>query len=82
MTPTSYGGFLIDRGTTPVIPNNPTRKRIRPFDDLRQRRLHRCHHHLVGSMGLEPRPRLCEGAASAAKNRACAVEAFVRKAQA
>jgi len=24
--------FLIDRGTTPVIPNNPTRKRIQPFD--------------------------------------------------
>lgn len=24
--------FLIDRGTTPVIPNNPTRKRFHPFD--------------------------------------------------
>nr|WP_235519552.1 IS5 family transposase [Caulobacter sp. Root343] len=24
--------FLIERGTTPVIPNNPTRKRIQPFD--------------------------------------------------
>ena len=24
--------FLIDRGTLPVIPNNPTRKRIQPFD--------------------------------------------------
>ena len=24
--------FLIDRGTIPVIPNNPTRKRIQPFD--------------------------------------------------
>jgi transposase len=23
---------LIDRGTIPVIPNNPTRKRIQPFD--------------------------------------------------
>jgi putative transposase len=25
-------GFLAERGTTPVIPNNPTRKRIHPFD--------------------------------------------------
>jgi transposase len=24
--------FLIERGTTPVIPNNPTRKRFQPFD--------------------------------------------------
>jgi transposase len=24
--------FLIERGTTPVIPNNPTRKNIQPFD--------------------------------------------------
>lgn len=24
--------FLIDRGTLPVIPNNPTRKRFHPFD--------------------------------------------------
>jgi putative transposase len=24
--------FLIDRGTQPVIPNNPTRKRRQPFD--------------------------------------------------
>jgi putative transposase len=24
--------FLIERGTTPVIPNNPTRKRFHPFD--------------------------------------------------
>lgn len=24
--------FLIDRGTTPVIPNNPTRKHFHPFD--------------------------------------------------
>ena len=24
--------FLRQRGTTPVIPNNPTRKRIHPFD--------------------------------------------------
>lgn len=24
--------FLIDRGTRPVIPNNPTRKRFHPFD--------------------------------------------------
>lgn len=24
--------FLIERGTLPVIPNNPTRKRIHPFD--------------------------------------------------
>jgi len=24
--------FLIERGATPVIPNNPTRKRIQPFD--------------------------------------------------
>jgi len=23
---------VIERGTTPVIPNNPTRKRIQPFD--------------------------------------------------
>jgi transposase len=25
--------FLLDRGTLPVIPNNPTRKRLHPFDD-------------------------------------------------
>lgn len=25
-------GMLIDRGTLPVIPNNPTRKRKHPFD--------------------------------------------------
>ena len=24
--------FLIERGTQPVIPNNPTRKRLQPFD--------------------------------------------------
>ena len=24
--------FLTERGTTPVIPNNPTRKNIQPFD--------------------------------------------------
>ena len=24
--------FLLGRGTTPVIPNNPTRKRSHPFD--------------------------------------------------
>ena len=24
--------FLIERGTLPVIPNNPTRKRFQPFD--------------------------------------------------
>ena len=24
--------FLIDQGTVPVIPNNPTRKRLHPFD--------------------------------------------------
>ncbi len=24
--------FLLERGTTPVIPNNPTRKRTHPFD--------------------------------------------------
>lgn len=24
--------FLSERGTTPVIPNNPTRKRFHPFD--------------------------------------------------
>ena len=26
--------FLIDRGTTPVIPNNKTRKRFHPFDPV------------------------------------------------
>jgi transposase len=25
-------GFLIERGTVPVIPNNPTRKHLQPFD--------------------------------------------------
>lgn len=24
--------FLLERGTTPVIPNNPTRKQLHPFD--------------------------------------------------
>ena len=33
--------MLLDRGTVPVIPNNPTRKRRHPFDRLayRQRNL-------------------------------------------
>ena len=33
--------FLIDRGTIPVIPNDPTRKAFHPFDDAayRQRNL-------------------------------------------
>jgi len=26
--------FLIERGTQPVVPNNPTRKRTHPFDPL------------------------------------------------
>ena len=30
--------FLIDRGTQPVIPNNPTRKRLQPFDPQTYRR--------------------------------------------
>lgn len=30
--------FLIERGTIPVIPNNPTRKRIHPFDRSAYRR--------------------------------------------
>lgn len=30
--------FLIKRGTTPVIPNNPTRKRLHPFDRQAYRR--------------------------------------------
>jgi transposase len=30
--------FLIERGTLPVIPNNPTRKRLQPFDDHLYRR--------------------------------------------
>ncbi|WP_180226608.1 transposase [Rhizobium rhizogenes] len=30
--------FLKVRGTEPVIPNNPTRKRIRPFDPIAYRR--------------------------------------------
>jgi transposase len=25
--------FLLGRGTTPVIPNNPTRKNLQPFDE-------------------------------------------------
>ena len=33
--------FLVERGTTPVIPNNPMRKRLHPFDEnaYRQRNL-------------------------------------------
>src|SRR5271163_964158 len=33
--------FLLERGTVPVIPNNPTRKRRHPFDEIayRQRNL-------------------------------------------
>jgi putative transposase len=33
--------FLRERGTTPVIPNNPTRQRFHPFDEeaYRQRNL-------------------------------------------
>jgi putative transposase len=33
--------FLVERGTMPVIPNNPTRKRLHPFDEdaYRQRNL-------------------------------------------
>jgi transposase len=30
--------FLIQRGTKPVIPNNPTRKHIHPFDPVAYRR--------------------------------------------
>lgn len=30
--------FLIKRGTTPIIPNNPTRIRFHPFDRRRYRR--------------------------------------------
>lgn len=30
--------FLIARGTEPVIPNNPTRKRPHPFDQAKYRR--------------------------------------------
>jgi putative transposase len=30
--------FLIDRGTLPVIPNNPTHKRPQPFDERLYRR--------------------------------------------
>ena len=30
--------FLIERGTRPVIPNNPTRKRIQPFDPAAYKR--------------------------------------------
>lgn len=30
--------FLIERGTIPVIPNNPTRKRRHPFDRVAYRR--------------------------------------------
>jgi transposase len=30
--------FLIGRGTVPVIPNNPTRKALHPFDDDAYRR--------------------------------------------
>lgn len=32
-----FRAFLIKRGTTPVIPNNPTRKRLHPFDEHRYR---------------------------------------------
>lgn len=31
-------GFLADRGTIPVIPNSPTRKRIQPFNPTAYRR--------------------------------------------
>ena len=30
--------FLLERGTVPVIPNNPTRKRHHPFDETAYRR--------------------------------------------
>jgi putative transposase len=30
--------FLKERGTVPVIPNNPTRKRLHPFDAVAYRR--------------------------------------------
>lgn len=29
--------FLIDRGSEPVIPNNPTRKNVHPFDPVAYR---------------------------------------------
>jgi transposase len=28
-----FRSFLMGRGTTPIIPNNPTRKRLHPFDE-------------------------------------------------
>lgn len=30
--------MLIERGTLPVIPNNPTRKNVHPFDEIAYRR--------------------------------------------
>jgi transposase len=32
-----FRAFLTKRGTAPVIPNNPTRKRLHPFDQGRYR---------------------------------------------
>ena len=34
----AFRGFLKARGTEPVIPNNPTRKRTKPFDPIAYRR--------------------------------------------
>jgi transposase len=35
--------FLLERGTLPVIPNNPTRKSSHPFDQDAYRQSHRTH---------------------------------------
>jgi putative transposase len=32
-----FRALLIDRGSTPVIPRNPTRKNVPPFDETRYR---------------------------------------------
>lgn len=39
--------FLLERGTLPVIPNNPTRKRIHPFDQ----RLYRARNRIERAIG-------------------------------
>ena len=46
--------FLSERGTQPVIPNNPTRKRFHPFDaDIyKQPQSHRAH--VLSAQGLAP----------------------------
>lgn len=49
--------LLLERGTTPVIPNNPTRKRPHPFDPAAYKRRNLIERAFCRLKGLPPRRR-------------------------